>query len=41
MMERLGTEQRIKVVQFYFESQDSTIQTQRLYLTAPDFFLWG
>ena len=31
MMERLSTEQRTKVVQFYFESQHSIIQTQRSY----------
>ena len=29
MMERLGTEQRTKVVQFYFESQHTIIKTQR------------
>ena len=29
MTERLGTEQRTKVVQFYFESRHSSIQTQR------------
>ena len=29
MMERLSTEQRTKVVQFYFESQHSIIQTQK------------
>ena len=29
MMEKLGTEQRTKVVQFCFESQHSIIQTQR------------
>ena len=31
MMERLGIEQRTKVVQFYFESQHLIIQTQRSY----------
>ena len=31
MMERLSTERRTKVVQFYFESQHSIIQTQRSY----------
>ena len=31
MMERLSTAQRTKVVEFYFESQQSIIQTQRLY----------
>ena len=31
MMERLSTEHRTKVDQFYFESQDSIIQTQRSY----------
>ena len=31
MMERLSTEQRTKVVQFYFKSQHSIIQTQRSY----------
>ena len=35
MMERLGTEQRTKVVQFYFESQHSIIQTQRSFRNAP------
>ena len=31
MTERRSTEQRTKVVQFYFESQHSNIQTQRSY----------
>ena len=31
MTEKLGTEQRTKVVQFYFESQHSIVQTQRSY----------
>ena len=31
MLERLSTEQRTKVVQFYFESQHSIIQTKRSY----------
>ena len=31
MMERLSTEQRTTVVQFYFENQHSIIQTQRTY----------
>ena len=31
MMERVGTQQRTKAVQIYFESQHSIIQTQRSY----------
>ena len=31
MMEKLSTEQRTKIVQFYFESQRSIIQAQRSY----------
>ena len=30
-MERLSTEQRTKVIQYYFESQHSIIQAQRSY----------
>ena len=45
-MERFSTEQRTKVVQLYFESQHSIVQTQRLYrafarFNGSRFFSWG